>query len=419
MSNSILFKNRNCALNPPAFTNLRPGLRHHTAAPSISLESDPEVSRHWSPPHPPAQGQAFAQGPPAHALLTTRSQLWVLQQALSSRSSRNLDVPEGLTHWALLGSALPPLSRPSWGKEFPWESKPACLAGTQAHSYQQTHHWELAEGCPFSVQFHGPALSLQARRGPTQPALHREHCCPALPLGAVAGTESTLPTSRLQTPARAEAPAGTVTSAAWVTARQDSTVLGAELALPLPARFLEKDITAAPTSSSCSAQAHREHLKATPVPALPHVQGSSYHMSWARRRLLTWLSAAKAPPWDSVPWDEGQARTFLGGCPPQGPLCLVHTRSHGAFTLSPHLGPQTSCECINLTSRMWKNEAPVMVKGYFWANILRSQVPVIHILVHVCLYTDFTSIILGLHLKLQPKSDSTLLCKQKEDQTLH
>ena len=66
-----------------------------------------------------------------------------------------------------------------------------------------------------------------------------------------------------------------------------------------------------------------------------------------------------------------------------------------------------------------KNEAPVMVKGYFWTNILRSQVPVIHILVHVCLYTDFTSIILGLHLKLQPKSDSTLLCKQKEDQTLH
>ena len=60
-----------------------------------------------------------------------------------------------------------------------------------------------------------------------------------------------------------------------------------------------------------------------------------------------------------------------------------------------------------------------MVKGYFWANILRSQVPVIHILVHVCLYTDFTSIILGLHLKLQPESDSTLLCKQKEDQTLH
>ena len=74
---------------------------------------------------------------------------------------------------------------------------------------------------------------------------------------------------------------------------------------------------------------------------------------------------------------------------------------------------------INLTSRMWKNEAAVMVKGYFWANILSSQVPVIHILVHVCLYTDFAPIISELHLKLQPKSDSTVVCKQKEDKILH
>lgn len=125
-------------------------------------------------------------------------------------------------------------------------------------------------------------------------------------------------------------------SAAWVTARQDSTVLGAELTLPLPARFLEKAVMAAPTSCSCSStpRAPQGH-----PPALPQVRGSSRHISWALRRLLTWLSAAKAPPWDSVPWAEGQARTFLGGCPPQGPLCLVHTRGQGAFTLSPHLRP--------------------------------------------------------------------------------
>lgn len=176
MSNSILFKNRNCVLNPPAFMNLRPGLRHHTAAPL-------HLSGKWpwglqalvttTPPSPrPRDHQHMQRWPPC-------SQLWVLQLALSSRSSWNLDSPEDLMHWA-----LPPLSRPPWGKELPWESKTAYLAGTRAHSYQRAHHWELAEGCPFLVQFHGPALSLQAGRGPTQPPLHREHCCPGSPTGS-------------------------------------------------------------------------------------------------------------------------------------------------------------------------------------------------------------------------------------------
>lgn len=66
---------------------------------------------------------------------------------------------------------------------------------------------------------------------------------------------------------------------------------------------------------------------------------------------------------------------------------------------------------------MWKNEAPAWVKGYFWANILRPQVPVIHTCTCMLVHGLGLSIILRLHLKLQPKSDSTLLCKQKEDQS--
>lgn len=119
---------------------------------------------------------------------------------------------------------------------------------------------------------------------PRSPRCTVSTAAPALPRGAVAGAESTSPTSRLLTPARAEAPAGTARSAARVTAGQDSIVLGAELALPLPARFLEKAVTAAPTSSSCSStlRAPQGH----PL-ALPQVRGSSRHISWALCHLLT------------------------------------------------------------------------------------------------------------------------------------
>ena len=180
MSNSILFKNRNCALNPPAFTNLRPGLRHHTAAPSISLESDPEVSRHWSPPHPPAQGQAFAQGPPAHALLTTPF------TALSPSAGSELqEQPKSWRAWGPHALGPPWLCPPSTLKAFLGQGVPlrvyACMPGRHTGT-------QLSTDTSLRTCWGLPLLGAVPRPSSFTAGQARPHAAPAAPWALLPGS---------------------------------------------------------------------------------------------------------------------------------------------------------------------------------------------------------------------------------------
>lgn len=183
MSNSILFNNRNCVLNPLAFTNLRLGLRHHTAAPLHLSGKWPWGLQALVTTTPPSPRPGLCPG--------TTSTCNADHPVHSFKSFNGLCAPgaaEILTRLrtSCAGPSSPLPSLHSQGLPGARSSPESLSLHTwQAHGHTAINR-HITENLLRAalVQFHGPALSLQAGRGPMQPPLRREHCFPGSPTGS-------------------------------------------------------------------------------------------------------------------------------------------------------------------------------------------------------------------------------------------